>query len=225
MIARIGELPETPLEAVQQPAAGLRAAAAPSRAPSAPRAPARGRHPARAPRRLPRRRRGREGRAPRATSRTRRRRSRRASAGSTAMREAARKHVAELARYAVEETGSGASRTSSRRTLLCVDKTPGPEILRPIAFSGDDGLTLDRARPLRRHRLDHADDQPDRDHHQQRHRHGRGRQRGGVQRPPVRGAHVCAGSSTCSTRRSSARAARRTCSPASSGRRSRARRR
>ena len=47
-----------------------------------------------------------------------------------------------------------------------------------------------RARQLRRHRLDHADHQPDRDHHQQRHRHGGGRQRGGVQRPPVRGAHV-----------------------------------
>ena len=26
--------------------------------------------------------------------------------------------------------------------MLCVDKTPGTELLQPIAFSGDDGLTL-----------------------------------------------------------------------------------
>ena len=29
-----------------------------------------------------------------------------------------------------------------KKNLLCVDKTPGPEMLAPLAFSGDDGLTI-----------------------------------------------------------------------------------
>jgi len=59
-----------------------------------------------------------------------------------AMRAAARQHVGELARFAVEETGYGRVEDKIKKNLLCVDKTPGPEHLRPIAFSGDDGLTL-----------------------------------------------------------------------------------
>jgi acyl-CoA reductase-like NAD-dependent aldehyde dehydrogenase len=58
------------------------------------------------------------------------------------MREAARKHVPALARYAVEETGYGRIDDKVKKNMLCVDKTPGPEALQPIAFSGDDGLTL-----------------------------------------------------------------------------------
>jgi aldehyde dehydrogenase len=59
-----------------------------------------------------------------------------------AMRDVARKHVGELARHAVDETGYGRVDDKLKKNLLCIDKTPGPEFLRPVAFSGDDGLTL-----------------------------------------------------------------------------------
>jgi acyl-CoA reductase-like NAD-dependent aldehyde dehydrogenase len=59
-----------------------------------------------------------------------------------AMRDVARKHAGDLARYAVEETGYGRVDDKIKKNTLCVDKTPGPEHLRPVAFSGDDGLTL-----------------------------------------------------------------------------------
>jgi propionaldehyde dehydrogenase len=59
-----------------------------------------------------------------------------------AMRDVARKHVADLARFAVLETGYGRVEDKLKKNLLCIDKTPGPEHLRPVAFSGDDGLTL-----------------------------------------------------------------------------------
>ena len=48
----------------------------------------------------------------------------------------------------------------------------------------------DRARAVRRDARDHADDEPDRDDPLQRDRHGRGRQRGRVQRAPVGGADL-----------------------------------
>jgi aldehyde dehydrogenase len=59
-----------------------------------------------------------------------------------AMRDTTRKHVKELARYAVEETGLGRYEDKVNKNLLVVEKTPGPEILQPKAFTGDDGLTL-----------------------------------------------------------------------------------
>ena len=59
-----------------------------------------------------------------------------------AMRETARAHVNELARYAVAETGYGRADDKVQKNLLCINKTPGPEMLRPVAFSGDDGLTI-----------------------------------------------------------------------------------
>ncbi|HTA19489.1 MAG TPA: aldehyde dehydrogenase family protein [Polyangia bacterium] len=59
-----------------------------------------------------------------------------------AMRDVARKHVADLARFAVLETGYGRVEDKLKKNTLCIDKTPGPEHLRPLAFSGDDGLTL-----------------------------------------------------------------------------------
>ena len=93
-----------------------------------------------------------------------------------------------LSRYAVEETGLGRVEDKLTKNTLVADKTPGSEILRPIAFTGDDGLTLTERAPYGVIARDHADDQPDRDDPQQRHRHGRGRQRGRVQRPPVGGA-------------------------------------
>src|SRR6478736_4629015 len=58
------------------------------------------------------------------------------------MRETARKHVAQLAKYAVDETGYGRADDKVKKNLLCVDKTPGCEHLQPIAYSGDDGLTV-----------------------------------------------------------------------------------
>ena len=59
-----------------------------------------------------------------------------------AMRETARAHVNELARYAVAETGYGRVDDKVQKNLLCINKTPGPEMLRPVAFSGDDGLAI-----------------------------------------------------------------------------------
>ena len=59
-----------------------------------------------------------------------------------AMRDVTRKHVRELAQYAVDETGLGRVEDKINKNLLVLEKTPGPEILRPIAFTGDDGLTL-----------------------------------------------------------------------------------
>ena len=163
-----------------------------------------------------------QGGAPWPRSRTRRRRWRRASAGSTAMREAARAHVDELARLAVardrlrprrgqaEEEPAGDRKDARHR---------GAGAHRLVGRRRPDGR---RAGQLRRHRLHHADHQPDRDHHQQRHRHGRGRQRGGVQRAPLRGAHVGVPGPPAQRGDRRGRRAGEPCSPASSGRRSRA---
>jgi acyl-CoA reductase-like NAD-dependent aldehyde dehydrogenase len=64
-----------------------------------------------------------------------------------AMREVTRKHVRELATFANQETGLGRADDKVGKNLLCVEKTPGPEILRPIAFSGDYGLTITERAP------------------------------------------------------------------------------
>ncbi len=50
--------------------------------------------------------------------------------------------VTTLADMAYEETGLGRRTDKITKNLLVIHKTPGPEILRPDAFSGDDGLTL-----------------------------------------------------------------------------------
>ncbi len=47
-----------------------------------------------------------------------------------------------LATMAHEETGLGRATDKITKNLLVIHKTPGPEILRPDAYSGDDGLTL-----------------------------------------------------------------------------------
>src|SRR5438034_483250 len=54
----------------------------------------------------------------------------------------ARKQVPALAKYAVDETGYGRVEDKLKKNMLCVEKTPGTEALQPIAWSGDDGLTL-----------------------------------------------------------------------------------
>ena len=47
-----------------------------------------------------------------------------------------------LSRLAVEETGLGRVSDKVSKNLLVINKTPGPEILEPKTWTGDDGLTL-----------------------------------------------------------------------------------
>lgn len=47
-----------------------------------------------------------------------------------------------LARMAHEETGLGRPEDKLQKNLLVVEKTPGPEILQPLTWTGDGGLTL-----------------------------------------------------------------------------------
>jgi aldehyde dehydrogenase len=137
VLARIGTLPDTPMEAVRNPPPGY------SPAPPPPQ-PSRRRE-ANVPR-------GRRGVFPDvdAAVRAARRAFEENEAAPleartrwvAAMREVARKHVMELSRYAVEETGYGRADDKLKKNLLCIDKTPGPEHLRPVAFSGDHGLAI-----------------------------------------------------------------------------------
>src|SRR3954468_5262762 len=59
-----------------------------------------------------------------------------------AMRQAVLANNDALSRYAVEETGLGRYEDKLVKNRLVAEKTPGCEILRPIAFTGDDGLML-----------------------------------------------------------------------------------
>ncbi len=59
-----------------------------------------------------------------------------------AMRKCVHDNVQQLAQMAVEETGLGRYDDKINKNLLVADKTPGTEILRPIAQTGDDGLVL-----------------------------------------------------------------------------------
>jgi acyl-CoA reductase-like NAD-dependent aldehyde dehydrogenase len=65
-----------------------------------------------------------------------------------AMREATARQVEELARDAVEETGLGNAPDKVKKNLLVAWKTPGLEILHPVGFSGDHGLTLTERAPF-----------------------------------------------------------------------------
>jgi len=51
-------------------------------------------------------------------------------------------HAEELARLAHSETGLGRWQDKLQKNLLCVRKTPGPEFLEPVSWTGDHGLTL-----------------------------------------------------------------------------------
>src|SRR5450432_254168 len=141
--AQVGQVPESPMEAVRNPPPGYAAATT-----SAERAPASDR----ARRRdvdVPR---GRRGVFPDvdAAVRAARRAFEQNEAAPLesrrrwvqAMRDVARQHVDDLARFAVAETGYGRVEDKLKKNTLCIDKTPGTEFLRPVAFSGDDGLTL-----------------------------------------------------------------------------------
>lgn len=62
------------------------------------------------------------------------------------MRQKMMAHREELSRMAVEETGLGRVSDKIGKNELATMKTPGPEILEPKAWSGDDGLAvLERA--------------------------------------------------------------------------------
>ncbi|MBS1123113.1 MAG: Aldehyde Dehydrogenase [Deltaproteobacteria bacterium] len=52
-----------------------------------------------------------------------------------------------LSRYAVEETGLGRYEDKLDKNKLVAEKTPGLEIMRPIAYTGDDGLMLTERAP------------------------------------------------------------------------------
>jgi aldehyde dehydrogenase len=64
-----------------------------------------------------------------------------------AMRAVTLANVEALSRYAVEETGLGRYQDKLSKNRLVAEKTPGVEILRPVAFTGDDGLMLTERAP------------------------------------------------------------------------------
>ncbi len=64
-----------------------------------------------------------------------------------AMRQVALANNELLSRYAVEETGLGRYQDKLAKNRLVAEKTPGVEILRPQAYTGDDGLMLTERAP------------------------------------------------------------------------------
>jgi acyl-CoA reductase-like NAD-dependent aldehyde dehydrogenase len=64
------------------------------------------------------------------------------------IRKRAAEDVHNLAKLAHEETGLGRIEDKIKKNLLVIHKTPGPEILQPTAFTGDDGLTLIERAPF-----------------------------------------------------------------------------
>lgn len=63
------------------------------------------------------------------------------------MRRATLANLRELARFAVEETGLGRFDDKLAKNTLVAEKTPGLEVLRPNAVTGDDGLMLTERAP------------------------------------------------------------------------------
>jgi len=59
-----------------------------------------------------------------------------------AMRQTTRDLSPELAELAVRETGLGNVKDKIQKNLLCANKTPGTEILKPVAWSGDHGIAI-----------------------------------------------------------------------------------
>jgi acyl-CoA reductase-like NAD-dependent aldehyde dehydrogenase len=64
-----------------------------------------------------------------------------------AMREVTRKHVREISEWAVAESGFGRASDKINKNLLVAEKTPGLEILKSVAYSGDHGLMLTERAP------------------------------------------------------------------------------
>jgi acyl-CoA reductase-like NAD-dependent aldehyde dehydrogenase len=65
-----------------------------------------------------------------------------------AMREACRVINAHISEWAVRESGLGRVEDKLKKNPLLYEKTPGPEILEPKVFTGDDGLTLCERAPF-----------------------------------------------------------------------------
>lgn len=63
------------------------------------------------------------------------------------MRKAVLSNVDALSRYAVEETGLGRYEDKLSKNRLVAEKTPGVEILKTVAYTGDDGLMLTERAP------------------------------------------------------------------------------
>jgi acyl-CoA reductase-like NAD-dependent aldehyde dehydrogenase len=64
-----------------------------------------------------------------------------------AMRKAVLANVEKLSQYAVEETGLGRYEDKLSKNRLVAEKTPGPEILQTVAYTGDHGLMLTERAP------------------------------------------------------------------------------
>jgi acyl-CoA reductase-like NAD-dependent aldehyde dehydrogenase len=64
-----------------------------------------------------------------------------------AIREICLTHLEEISKLAVEETGLGRGEDKKKKNKLAILKTPGVEDLEPVAFSGDDGLTIHEGAP------------------------------------------------------------------------------
>ncbi|MDH5681283.1 MAG: aldehyde dehydrogenase family protein, partial [Spirochaetota bacterium] len=60
----------------------------------------------------------------------------------TAIRHRARKEIDYLSRLAVQETELGNVTDKAKKNLLAISRTPGPEILRSLSQSDDDGLMI-----------------------------------------------------------------------------------
>lgn len=58
------------------------------------------------------------------------------------IREASRKHCNTFAKMAYEETGLGRYEDKIKKNTLVIEATPGIEDIQPLAFSGDNGMTL-----------------------------------------------------------------------------------
>jgi len=65
-----------------------------------------------------------------------------------AVRARGRTLIERLSRMAVDETGLGRYEDKLKKNTCAVEKTPATEMLRPDAFSGDDGLTLMERAPF-----------------------------------------------------------------------------
>jgi acyl-CoA reductase-like NAD-dependent aldehyde dehydrogenase len=64
-----------------------------------------------------------------------------------AMRKVTLANLELLSRYAVEETGLGRYDDKLNKNRLVAEKTPGLEILRPLAYTGDDGMMITERAP------------------------------------------------------------------------------
>jgi len=58
------------------------------------------------------------------------------------IRQTSRKHCKDFARMAHEETGLGRYEDKIKKNTLVIESTPGIEDIKPLAFSGDHGMTL-----------------------------------------------------------------------------------